>query len=131
MQRVGYATASGNEHRPLLDRLKADQALGVTEVGARASYIYTWRGDMTHASAPLGGTPRETWAATLPERDKAWRKLQTDPGDGAKTPLTPADIRPRYRDLLAHCRSGLSEYEALELQTLLNKWLVASGQTDH
>ena len=58
---------------------------------------------------------------TLAERDAAWRKLQTDPGDG-KTPLTPADIRPRYRDLLAHCRSGLSEFEALELHQLLERY---------
>jgi hypothetical protein len=121
-QIVGYGIASGDEHRKLLDALKKDKALATTEVGARASYIYSWRGDMTHASAPLGSSPRETWAATLPQRDAAWRKLQTDPGDG-KTPLTPADVRPRYRDLLAHCRSGLSEYEALELHALLGKYL--------
>ncbi|MGD1001849.1 MAG: glycosyltransferase family A protein [Candidatus Brocadiia bacterium] len=116
----GYGTASGNEHRKLLDAL-GEFGLATTEVGARASYIYSWRGDFTHASAPLGSSPRETWDATLAQRDAAWRKLQTDPGDG-KTPLTPADIRPRYRDLLAHCRSGLSEYEALELHQLLARY---------
>jgi hypothetical protein len=121
VETVGYAVASGNEHRKLLDALKADKALATTEVGARASYIYSWRGDLTHASAPLGSSPRETWDATLPQRDAAWRKLQTDPGDGV-TPLTPADIRPRYRDLLAHCRSGLSEFEALELHQLLARY---------
>ena len=128
MRRVGYADASGNEHRPLLDALKAEEALGVTEVGARASYIYTWRGDFSHASASLasdmkiGIDPR----LTLDKRDVDWRKLQTDPGDG-KTPLTPADIRPRYRDLLAHCRAGLSEYEALELDVLLERYLETTG----
>ena len=149
MQRIAYATASGNEHRPLLDALKAGKELGVTEVGARASYIYTWRGDFTHASAPLGSSPRETWAATLPQRDAAWRKLQTDTGvaqppsagngaqrGGSTLPperaavphLTPADIRPRYRDLLAHCRSGLSEYEALELHVLIERYFTAEAQ---
>ncbi len=122
MAEVGYGIASGNEHRPLLDALKADKALATTEVGARASYIYTWRGDFIARERGAGARhegrrPRET----LAERDAAWRKLQTDPGDG-KTPLTPADIRPRYRDLLAHCRSGLSEYEALELQQLLGRY---------
>jgi len=123
VQRVGYATASGNEHRPLLDALRAEKALATTEVGWRSSYIYTWRGDFTHASAALARDMREgTYTKTLAERDAAWRKLQTDPGDG-KTPLTPADIRPRYRDLLAHCRSALSEYEALELQVLLERYM--------
>ncbi len=119
MAKVGYGIASGNEHRPLLDALKADKALATTEVGARASYIYSWRGDFSHASAALARDMKTgVQDQTLAERDAAWRKLQTDPGDG-KTPLTPADIRPRYRDLLAHCRSGLSEYEALELHQLL------------
>jgi len=126
MRRFGYANASGNEHRLLLDALKAESALGVTEVGARASYIYTWRGDFSHASASLARDMKAgVHEKTLAERDAAWRNLQTDPGDG-KTPLTPADIRPRYRELLAHCRSGLSEYESLELQVMLEKWLVAS-----
>ena len=130
VQRVGYAAASGDEHRPLLDALRADKALATTEVGARASYIYTWRGDFTHASAALArdmkaGVHRQT----LTERDAAWRKLQTDPGDGT-TPLTPADVRPRYRDLLAHCRSGLSEYEALELRVLLQRYIEPRMDTD-
>ena len=128
MLTIGYAKASGNEHRPLLDALKENDALGTTEVGARSSYIYSWRGDLTHASAPLGSSPRETWDATLPQRDAAWRKLQTDPGDG-ETPLTPADIGPRYLDLLAHCRSGLSEFEALELSALLDRYLTAEAQS--
>ena len=34
-------------------RCKADKALATTEVGARSSYIYSWRGDFTHASAAL------------------------------------------------------------------------------
>ena len=122
MAKVGYGIASGNEHRPLLDALKADKALATTEVGARASYIYSWRGDFSHASAALARDMRTgVQDQTLAERDAAWRKLQTDPGDG-KTPLTPADIRPRYRDLLAHCRSGLSEFEALELHQLLERY---------
>ena len=91
-------------------------------MGGRASYIYTWRGDYTHASAPLGATPRETWSATLPERDRAWRKLQTDPGDG-KTPLTPADVLPRYRDLLAHCKVALTDFEQAQLAAALRPYL--------
>lgn len=123
MTRVGYGTASGNEHRPLLDALRADKSLATTEVGARASYIYTWRGDFTHASAALARDMKAgVHEKTLAERDAAWRKLQTDPGDGGKTPLTPADIRTRYADLLEHCRFGLSEYEALELQVLLDRY---------
>ena len=122
-QRIGYATASGDEHRPMLDALKAEKALITTEVGWRSSYIYSWRGDFTHASAALARDMRDgTQAQTLAARDAAWRKLQTDPGDGEKTPLTPADVRPRYRDLLDHCRSVLSEYEALELRVLLERY---------
>jgi hypothetical protein len=123
MRRIAYATASGNEHRPLLDALRAEKALATTEVGARSSYIYTWRGDFSHASAALardqraGVDPATTFAA----RDAAWRELQTDPGDG-KTPLTPSDIRPRYRDLLANCRAGLTEFEGLELHALLDRY---------
>jgi hypothetical protein len=119
----GYLTASGNEHRPLLDALRAEKRLATAEVGARASYIYAWRGDFSHASAALARDMKAgTHEKTLAERDAAWRKLQTDPGDG-KTLLTPADVRPRYRDLLAHCRAGLSEYEALELNALLGKYV--------
>ena len=129
MQRVGYATASGNEHRPLLDALKADKALATTELGPYSSYIYTWRGDWSHASASLARDMKAgiNPAQTLVERDAAWRKLQTDPGDG-KTPLTPADIRPRYQDLLAHCRSGLGEFEALQLSALLGPYLTAEAE---
>ena len=123
MQRVGYATASGNEHRPLLDALRAEKALATTEVGWRSSYIYNWRGDFTHASAALARDMKAgVHQLTLAARDAAWRKLQTDPGDG-RTPLTPAlsEVEGRYRDLLAHCRSALSEYEALELAVLLER----------
>jgi hypothetical protein len=128
MRLVGYADASGNEHRPLLDRLRKDKALATTEVGARASYVYTWRGDFSHASAALARDMRDKVDPkdTLAERDAAWRKLQTDPGDG-KTPLTPADIRPRYADLLAHCHHGLTEYEGLELRALLERYVGTTG----
>jgi hypothetical protein len=122
MQRFGYGVASGDEHRPLLNALKSEGALGTTEVGARASYIYTWRGDFTHASAALARDMKSgVHEQTLAERDAAWRRLQTDPGDG-RTPLTPADVSPRYKDVLAHCRSGLSEYEALELSVMLGRY---------
>jgi hypothetical protein len=126
MQVIKYATASGNEHRPLLDALNADKTLATTELGPRSSYIYTWRGDWSHASASLARDMRAgiNPAQTLAERDAAWRKLQTDPGDG-NTPLTPADIRPRYKDLLAHCHAALGEYEVSILAASLRPFLEA------
>jgi hypothetical protein len=121
VRKVGYVPSSGDDDVRLLASLTSgpDQ-WAVEEMGWRASYVYTWTG-VNNASAILQSHK------PLAERDALWKARNADAGDGK--PLSAADVRPRYEELLEQCGAGLNQTDADKLRDALRAALRAALQT--
>lgn len=99
-RKYGYRNALGDEHAPMLAGIDAEGGCKIEDFGLLSSYVYRWDTGLQHASGTLG-------RGTVEDRTAEWLAKNADAGGDA--PLTPADVAPYWRKLLAQAQAKYAE----------------------
>jgi hypothetical protein len=89
VQRYGYKSGQGDEHKPLLEGLR-QEGMTTTEVGHWTGYSYSWGDGGWHASGSLGS------GLSIEQRTKEWHENNTDAGSGRRVLRPPTAKSQRF-----------------------------------